>query len=67
MFQVRLLKYTYYQLIIMTGQVDKYKNLEISGQIEFTKESPTELTPCFNSNGHQQVLVVADRILRLPF
>ena len=47
-----------HQLIIMTSHVDKYKNLEISGQIEFTKESPNELTDRFISNGHQQMLVV---------
>ena len=47
-----------HQLIIMTRHRDKYKNLEISGQIEFTKESPNELTVRFNSNGHQQMLVV---------
>ena len=47
-----------HQLIIMTRHVDKYKNLEISGQIEFTKESPNELTDRFISNGHHQMLVV---------
>ena len=47
-----------HQLIIMTGHRDKYKNLEISGQIEFTNESPNELTARFISKGHQQMLVV---------
>ena len=32
----------------MTRHPDKYKNLEISGQIEFTNESPAELTARFN-------------------
>ena len=46
------------QLIIMTGHPDKYKNLKISGQIEFTNESPLELTDRFKSKGHEQMLVV---------
>ena len=46
------------QLIIMTGHPDKYKSLKISGQIEFTNESPNELTARFISKGHQQMLVV---------
>ena len=46
------------QLIIMTGHPDKYKSLKISGQIEFTSESPLELTDRFKSKGHQQMLVV---------
>ena len=46
------------QLIIMTGHPDKYKNLKISGQIEFTNESPSELTTRFINKGHQQMLVL---------
>ena len=47
-----------HQLVVMTRHPDKYKSLEISGQIEFTNESPVELTSRFKSNGHQQMLVV---------
>ena len=47
-----------HQLIIMTGHPDKYKSLEITGQIEFTKESPVELIARFISKGHKQILVV---------
>ena len=46
------------QLIIMTGHPDKYKSLKISGQIEFTNESPLELTDRFKSKGLEQMLVV---------
>jgi dihydrofolate reductase len=46
------------QLIIMTGQPDKYKSLNTSGRIEFTNESPVELTDRFKSKGHKQMLVV---------
>ncbi len=49
---------TNHQLIIMTGHPDKYKNLEISGQIEFTNESPNGLTNRFTKEGHQQMLVL---------
>lgn len=49
---------TNHQLIIMTGHPDKYKNLEISGQIEFTNESPNDLTDCFTKEVHQQMLVL---------
>ena len=47
-----------HQLIIMTGHPDKYKSSEITGQIEFTKESPVELIARFISKGHKQILVV---------
>ena len=47
-----------HQLIIMTGHPDKYKSLEISGQIEFTKESPVELTARFKNESYEQMLVV---------
>jgi dihydrofolate reductase len=47
-----------HQIIIMTGQPDKYKYLEISGQIEFTNESPIELTARFKKRGYEQMLVV---------
>ena len=47
-----------HQLIIMTGHPDKYKNLEITGQIEFTNESPFDLIARFKSKEHKQILVV---------
>ena len=49
---------TNHQLIIMTGHRDKYKTFEISGQIEFTNESPNDLTDRFTKEGHQQMLVL---------
>lgn len=47
-----------HQLIIMTAHPDKYKSLQIPGQLEFTNESPIELTARFLSKGCQQMLVV---------
>jgi dihydrofolate reductase len=47
-----------HQLVIMTGQPEKYKKIGIPGQIEFTNESPGELTARFQKMGHKQMLVV---------
>jgi dihydrofolate reductase len=47
-----------HQIIIMTSQPEKYKSLEVPGQIEFTKETPVELISRFINKGHQQMLVV---------
>ena len=47
-----------HQLIVMTAHPDKYKNLKFSEQIQFTNESPVELTNRFKSKRHEQMLVV---------
>ena len=47
-----------HQIIVMTSHPDKYKSLEIPGQIEFTNETPIELTARFKSKGHPQMLVI---------
>ena len=47
-----------HQLIIMTRHRDKYKNLEVPGQLEFTSEPPVDLTARFRSKDHKQMLVV---------
>jgi dihydrofolate reductase len=47
-----------HQFIIMTHQPDKYKNLEVPGQLEFTNESPVDLTVRFANKDHKQMLVV---------
>lgn len=47
-----------HQLIVMRGHPDRYKSLEASKQIEFTNESPVELTTRFSKKGHEQMLVV---------
>ena len=49
---------TNHQIIVMTGHPEKYKRLGITGQIEFTKESPGELIARFISKGQQQMLVI---------
>jgi len=47
-----------HQIIIMTGHPDRYKSFEVPGQMEFTNETPVELSSRFASRGHQQMLVV---------
>jgi len=47
-----------HQIIVMTSHPDKYKSLEIPGQIEFTNETPVELTSRFIIKGHQQMLII---------
>ncbi|MFL5789008.1 MAG: dihydrofolate reductase family protein [Flavisolibacter sp.] len=47
-----------HQFIIMTRHRDKYKNLEIPGQMEFTNESPRELTTRFIGTPYKQILVI---------
>ncbi len=47
-----------HRFIIMTSHTDKYKNLQVPGQIEFTNESPFELVKRFQSEGYKQMLVV---------
>ena len=44
--------------IIMTRHPDKYKSLEVPGQIEFTNESPVALTTRFKSKGYKQMVIV---------
>ena len=43
--------------IIMTGHPDKYKSSEVLHQLEFTNESPVELTTRFKKQGYEQMLV----------
>jgi dihydrofolate reductase len=47
-----------HQIIVMTSKPEKYKSLAIPGQIEFTNETPVELTSRFKNKGQQQLLVV---------
>jgi dihydrofolate reductase len=46
------------RFIILTSHPDQYKDLEITGQLEFTNESPMDLTARCNREGQQQMLVV---------
>lgn len=45
-------------IIVMTSQPDRYKRFEIPGQMEFTKETPIELSSRFAINGYEKMLVI---------
>jgi dihydrofolate reductase len=45
-------------LVIMTHKPSDYKKYEVSGQVEFTAESPAQLASRFEKDGHEQMLVV---------
>jgi dihydrofolate reductase len=47
-----------HQIIIMTSHPDRYKSYEVPGQMEFTNETPVELSSRFGSRGQRQMLVV---------
>jgi dihydrofolate reductase len=47
-----------HQIIVMTSHPNRYKSFEIPGQMEFTNETPVELSSRFANKGHQQMLVV---------
>ena len=47
-----------HQIMIMTGHPDRYKSFEIPGQMEFTNETPVELSSRFATKAYQQMLVV---------
>jgi dihydrofolate reductase len=47
-----------HQLVVMTRDPGKYKNSKYPGQIEFTNESPAELTDRFKKSGYEHMLVV---------
>ena len=47
-----------HHLVVMTGHPGKYKSSEVSGRLEFTNESPAELSERFNKKGFEQMLVV---------
>ena len=45
-------------LVVMTKHFTKYKKLEISGQLEFTDQSPTALTEKLRKKGYETMVVV---------
>ena len=47
-----------HQIIIMTSHPDRFKSFEIPGQMEFTNETPVQISSRFTISGQQQMLVV---------
>jgi dihydrofolate reductase len=54
-------------LVIMTGSPDKYKRLEVPGQLEFTNQSPLVLSARFREKGHERMLVVGGAHVAVSF
>ncbi len=50
--------YSNHLFVVMTKHFSKYKEYEISGQLEFTDKSPIELTELFEKKGFQTMVVV---------
>jgi dihydrofolate reductase len=53
--------------IIMTNHPLEYKEVEISGQLEFTDESPVKLYKRFERAGHERMLVVGGANIATSF
>jgi dihydrofolate reductase len=49
---------TDHHLIVMTSNPDKYRKHAVTGQLEFTAESPKKLVTRFKKHGHKLMLVV---------
>jgi dihydrofolate reductase len=45
-------------MVVMTSQPEKYKSSGVPGKLEFTNETPVELSSGFAVKGHQQMLVI---------
>jgi dihydrofolate reductase len=45
-------------IIVMTSQPDRYKSFQVPGQMEFTSETPVELSSRFTNKGHEKMLVI---------
>ena len=45
-------------IIVMTSQPDRYKSFEVPGQMEFTNETPVELSSRFTKNDQEKMLVI---------
>ncbi len=45
-------------LVIMTRRPVDYKKYEVAGQLEFSDESPAELTERFRAKGYERMLIV---------
>lgn len=53
--------------IVMTRHPSNYKGIEISGRLEFTKESPSELFARFEKGGYELMLIVGGAQIATSF
>ena len=44
--------------VVLTRHIEKYRNMEVSGQLEFTAISPAQLITRFENDGEDRILVV---------
>ncbi len=54
-------------LVIMTSTPDKYKDHEVTGQVEFTNQSPAELVAHYEKLGLKQMTVVGGSHIATSF
>jgi len=54
-------------LVIMTRDPSKYKKYKVSGELEFSDESPAQLTLRFEKKGYEQMFVVGGAHLGTSF
>jgi dihydrofolate reductase len=54
-------------LIVMTRRVSDYINLKIPGRLEFSDESPSQLTARFKNDGYDQMMVVGGAHIATSF
>lgn len=54
-------------LVIMTSHPSDYSKYSVPGQIEFTKESPHDLTSRFSMEGYDEMLIVGGPTISTAF
>jgi dihydrofolate reductase len=54
-------------LIVMTGNPLNYKENQVTGQLEFSNESPAELTSHFEKAGYKKMIVVGGAQIATSF
>ena len=54
-------------LVVMTRRVSDYINYKVPGRLEFTDESPTQLTARFKDDGYDQMMVVGGAHIATSF
>jgi dihydrofolate reductase len=54
-------------ILVMTGKPLKYKSAEVPGQLEFTNESPLQLTAKFENAGIEKMVIVGGAHIATSF
>jgi dihydrofolate reductase len=56
-----------HHLIVMTGNPEKYKSVEVPGHLEFTNELPEDIVSFFKSKGEDRLLIVGGARIATSF